>query len=110
MVIFTRTYDLLTWLLPVTNRFPRAQRHTVTARLLNSAFELREELEAANRRRGGARQDRLLLADEALGRVRLYWRLARQWGWTSGGQYEHGARYLEEIGKLLGGWLKTVPA
>jgi hypothetical protein len=26
MVIFTRTFDFLTWLLPVTNSFPRAHR------------------------------------------------------------------------------------
>jgi hypothetical protein len=42
MPIFTRTYDLLTWLVPVTNHFPRAHRHTVTRRLLDAAFDLRE--------------------------------------------------------------------
>ena len=45
--IFTRTFDFLTWLLPVTNNFPRAQRHTATKRLLDAAFNLREHLEAA---------------------------------------------------------------
>jgi hypothetical protein len=33
MVIFTRTFDFLTWLLPVSNRFPTAHRHTFTRRL-----------------------------------------------------------------------------
>jgi hypothetical protein len=42
MVIFTRTFDLLTWLLPHTNKFPRAHRHTFTQRLLDAAFDLRE--------------------------------------------------------------------
>lgn len=55
MPIFTRTFDFLTWLLPVTNNFPRAQRHTFTQRLLNAAFDLREQLEAANRRKGKER-------------------------------------------------------
>ena len=31
MAIFTRTFDFLSWLLPVTNNFPRAHRHTVHA-------------------------------------------------------------------------------
>ena len=44
MPIFTRTYDLLTWLLPATNHFPRAHRQTVTRRLLDAAFDLRERL------------------------------------------------------------------
>jgi hypothetical protein len=47
MVIFTRTFDFLTWLLPATNNFPRAHRHTFTSRLLNAAFDLRERLEEA---------------------------------------------------------------
>jgi RNA-directed DNA polymerase len=76
MQIFTRTFDLLTWLLPVTNHFPRAHRHSFTQRLLDSAFDLRERLEEANIRRGGARKERLMRADEALARLRLYLRLA----------------------------------
>ena len=42
----------LTWLLPATNHFPRAHRHTVTRRLLDAAFDLRERLEEANLRHG----------------------------------------------------------
>jgi hypothetical protein len=37
MVIFTRTFDFLSWLLPMTNNFPRAHRHTFTQRLLGAA-------------------------------------------------------------------------
>lgn len=106
MVIFTRTFDLLTWLLPVTSHFPRAYRHTFTARLLNCAFDLRERLEEANMRRGPARLERLRLADEALAKLRLYLRLAVQWQWLTGGQYQHVAVLLTDIGRLLGGWQK----
>jgi len=104
MVIFTRTYDFLTWLLPATNDFPRAHRHTITRRLLDAAFDLRERLEEANLRQGGARLERLLLADDALARVRVYLRLVTQWGWFSSRQYAHVAAMVSEIGRLLGGW------
>ena len=66
MPIFNRTFDLLTWLLPAANHFPRAHRHSFTQRLLDAAFELRERLEEANLRRGKARLERLNRADEAL--------------------------------------------
>lgn len=66
MVIFTRTFDFLSWLLPVTNHFPRSHRFSFTQRLLNAAFDLREHLEEANQRRGPARRERLERADEAL--------------------------------------------
>jgi four helix bundle protein len=107
MPIFTRTFDLLSWLLPVTNHFPRTQRHSCTKRLLDAAFDLRERLEEANIRRGNARQQRLELADEALAKMRMYLRLAERWGWLSQGQYQHVAAMIVEIGRLLGGWIKV---
>ncbi len=91
----------------MSNRFPRAQRHSFTRRLLDAAFDLRERLEEANLRRGERRTERLTFADEALARVRVYIRLAHRWHWLSDGQYEHVAAMIAEIGRLLGGWQKT---
>ena len=91
MPIFTRTFDFLTWLLPATNAFPRADRHTFTQRLLDAAFDMRELLEAANYRQGRERLAKLNAADESLDKVRLYLRLAVRWDWLSAGQYQHVA-------------------
>ena len=107
MVIFTRSFDFLSWLLPITNHFPRSHRFTFTQRLLNAAFDLREHLEMANLRQGRRRLAQLRLADEALFKVRVYLRLAARWGWLSSGQYRHAAGMVAEIGRLLGGWIKT---
>ena len=57
--IFTKTYDFLTWLVPLTNHFPRAHRHSFTQRLLDAAFDLRERLEEANLRCGPDRSARV---------------------------------------------------
>ncbi len=107
MPIFTRTFDLLSWLLPATNNFPRAHRHSFTHRLLAAAFDLRERLEEANLHRGDTRRQRLVQADEALARLRVYLRLANRWGWLSDGQYGHVSRMVTEVGRLLGGWMKA---
>lgn len=107
MPIFVKTYDLLTWLLPVSNHFPRAHRHTFTQRLLNAAFDLRERLEEANIRKGQARIERLVLADEALVKIKIYLRLATRMEWLKPNQYQHVAAIVVEIGKLLGGWKKA---
>lgn len=64
MVIFTRTFDFLSWLLRATSDFPRAHRHTFVCRMLDAAFDSRERLEEANHRQGRARSDRLERADE----------------------------------------------
>jgi four helix bundle protein len=106
MPIFTRTFDFLTWLLPATNRFPTAHRHTFTKRLLDAAFDLREQLEAANHHMGKERLVYLKAADESLDKIRTYLRLAAKWDWLSAGQYQHVANMVAEIGRLLGGWRK----
>ncbi|HLE90951.1 MAG TPA: diversity-generating retroelement protein Avd [Anaerolineales bacterium] len=107
MPIFTRTFDFLTWLLPVTNHFPTAHRHTFTKRLLDAAFDLREQLEAANHRMGKERLAYIRSADESLDKVRTYLRLAAKWDWLSQGQYQHVSNMVAEIGRLLGGWKKV---
>ena len=107
MPIFTRTFDFLTWLLPVTNHFPTAHRHTFTKRLLDAAFDLREQLEAANHRMGKERLAYISSADESLDKVRTYLRLAAKWDWLSQGQYQHVSNMVAEIGRLLGGWKKV---
>ena len=106
MKIFTRTFDFLTWLLPATNNFPRAHRHSFTQRLLDAAFDFQERIEEANARKGRARLAQLERADEALGKVRIYIRLAARWHWLSEGQYAHAARMFSEMGNMLGGWLR----
>jgi len=107
MPLFTRTFDFITWLLPVTNNFPRAHRHTVTKRLLDAAFDLREHIEAANHRMGKQRLEYIEHADQDLDNVRVYLRLAARWEWLTAGQYKHVAEMVAEIGRLLGGWKKV---
>ena len=107
LVIFSRMFDLLEWLVPKGESFPRAFRPTVTARLLGSALDLSELLFEAQARRGAARRERLGPADATLNKVRFYLRLTHKWKWLSDGQYEHVSRMVAEIGRLLGGWIRA---
>ena len=106
MVIFTRTYDLLHWLLPKCGKFPKLYRSTVTQRLMNAALDLQEALLEAELYRDKIRLRHLRAADVQLSKLRLYLRLIHQWGWLTSGQYEHVSRLVAEIGRLLGGWIK----
>ena len=106
MIVFTRCYDLLAWLMPKAEKFPRAFRSTVTQRLMNAALDLQEALFEAQSQRATARLTALRAADAALGRLRLYLRLAHHWRWLSSGQFEHVSLMVAEIGRLLGGWIK----
>jgi hypothetical protein len=106
MVIFTRTYDLLNWLLPKSERFPKLYRSTVTQRLMDAALNFQEALLEAQVYQDKIRLRHLKAADVHLNKLRLYLRLAHQWRWLNAGQYEHASRMAAEIGRLLGGWIR----
>jgi hypothetical protein len=110
LVIFTQTYDLLTWLLPQCERFPKSQRFVVTQRLQAAALDFQEAIFEANVRSGTTRLEYLQAADAHLNKLRLYLRLARQWEWLGSGQHEHVSRMVAAAGKLLGGWIKQTRA
>lgn len=104
--IFVRTYDLLRWLIPVTVKFPRQQRFVLAEALQRTALNLQEHLIEAGM---CARPlERLHQADVDLTKLRFYLRLCRDLELLSLGQYEHVIRMVEEIGRLLGGWMRTL--
>ncbi len=106
LVLLTRLFDLLAWLLPKSEHFPRVYRHTVTQRLMNAAMDCQEAVFTAQSTRDERRNAALQNADAALNRLRLYLRLTHQWRWLNDGQYAHVSTQVAEIGKLLGGWIK----
>lgn len=101
--IFVRTYDWLRWLLPVTLTFPKSQRFLMAQRLQQKSLDFYDHLVAAGRRVEIA--ENLQQADVLLEQIRLNIRLCRDLKLIGPRQYEHAARLLAEIGRLLGGWL-----
>lgn len=108
MIIFTRAYDFISWLIPLTQNFPRSQRFVVTGRLQDAGLNFQELLIEANALRGNERRKKLEDADVELLKVRLYLRLSNKWKWIKSGQYQHASKMVAELGRLLGGWKKTV--
>lgn len=106
MVIFTQTFDLLTWLIPALDSFPRNHRFGATERLQNAAYDFQEAIFHANVNFGDKRKAHLTNASAHLDTLRLYLRLAHKWQWLSDGQYEHVSAMVVNIGKLLGGWIR----
>ncbi len=109
MVIFSRVHDLLSWLLPKAERFPRAYRSTVVQRMQDAALDCHEALHEAANTRGSSRLRHLRRADATLDTLRVYLRLAHGWRWLSDGQYGHVSVMVAEVGRLIGGWIRVTP-
>ncbi len=105
--LFSRTHDLILWLIPQTQKFPRAHRFGLGARVQNAALDFQELIIAAGKMRGAQRHDRLTQADVRLAQLKHWARVCLELKLWSVGQYEHAARLLEECGRLLGAWLKN---
>lgn len=102
--IFAKTHDLLSWLVPLTEKFPKSQRFVLARAILDAGFGLQENLVRA------AKADGVLAAlrgaDVALDVLRLRGRLAVDLAFLSVRQYEHFCERVDEIGRLLGGWMR----
>ena len=105
--IFVKTYDLLQWLLPVTTKFSREYRFSLALPLQQHAFELQRHLVSAAKEPGKRETIRhLRQADVELALLRYKIRLSRDLKLLKMNSYEHASRLIDEVGQLLGGWMK----
>jgi len=110
--IFVKTFDFLKWVLGHTEKFPKTQRFFLAKRLNDALFDFYELLSEAVLLKDGQHRQTLRAADVRLMRTRHYLRLAMELHYLNLRQYEYAAGEIQEIGRLLGGWLKkaTPPA
>jgi len=101
--LFVKTYDFLLWLIPLTLKFPKSQRFLLAERLSKMVLDFYDLILDAvmEPERQGERLDE---ADKLLTKIRLYIRLSYDLKCIAQGQFEHAARRVDEIGRLIGGW------
>ena len=106
--LYTRTYDLLLWLIPQVQKFPRAHRFGLAERIQRLVLDFQDSLVAAGKSQGNDRKIMLEKADLQLAQLRIWLRLARDLEILTVRKHEHAARLLTEVGRLLGAWLKQI--
>ena len=102
--VIRRSFDFAKWLLEHTQKFPKSLRFSLAVRIEERMLEVLECVTIANKLR-----DRLPLlrrADVAMESLRILVRLAHTMRVLATNSYEYAAREMDEIGKLLGGWIR----
>ncbi len=105
LIIFKKAYDFAKWLLHHTNKFPKSSRFSMAVKLEICIIEFIRKISIAN-----TRQNKLPLlrqADEELIALKIFLRLSHDMKFISIKSYGYSVNQLEEIGKLLGGWIKS---
>ena len=94
-------YQLVRWLIPTVERFPRRQKFLLGDRIQSTALAGLERLVEATFTRSRSRLlDRVNVDLDKL-------RLAKELGYLDTRRYEHVARRIDEVGRLVGGWRRA---
>ena len=98
-------YRFMLWLVPTIEKFPRSQKFLLGDRIQSTALDVLERLIEATYTKG--RQTALAQANLGIEKLRFLFRLATEMRYLDPRRYEHAARTLDEVGRLVGGWIKA---
>ncbi|MBU0719464.1 MAG: diversity-generating retroelement protein Avd [Planctomycetes bacterium] len=101
-----RTYELLKWYLGRIEKFPRSHRYGLGQRIETTLYAVFEGLVRASYTSGTVKAAELAEANLKLEILRMHGRLAHELTVLPHKSYEYASRELDEIGRMVGGWLK----
>ena len=107
LTIITKTYDLILWSCNHTSTFPRNRRFVLGERIERNLYTLLETLIRAKYTK--QRQRLLEDANLTLEILRFQMRLAKDLQCLKVNSYGFAAKAIDEIGRLVGGWIRSRP-
>lgn len=104
LIIFQKVYDLILWLYPIINKFPKKQRFVLGQQIQNELIEILKGIIEANQEihKSGI----LKRISINLDKLRILIRLGKDLHFISIKQYQTAAEKINEIGRLLSGWMR----
>ena len=98
-------FRFMVWLLSTLDKLPRSQKFLLGDRIQTTALDVLEQLIEAtySRARERAQGD----ANLGLEKLRYLFRLCAELHYLDLRRYEYAARAIDEIGRLVGGWIKA---
>lgn len=87
-------------------QFPAVEKHVLSAEVRRCMWALMRLVVVCNKRYH--KKTTLQELDAELELLRTHVRLAKELGYLDFKKYEHWARLNDEIGRMLGGWIKSM--
>jgi hypothetical protein len=98
-------HELLLWLVPQLDKLPRARRFMLGERIEAGLIEVLELLVEASYTHN--KESPLRRANLRLEVARHLWRVGFELRNVATRQYEHGAKLMNDLGRQIGGWLRS---
>jgi hypothetical protein len=105
LTVITKTYDLILWSCHHTAKFPRSHRFVLGERIERNLYDLLETLIKARYTR--ERDSLLRQANLTLETLRFQVRLAKDLSCLKVNSYGFAAKAIDEVGRLVGGWMQS---
>jgi len=104
VLIYKKAYQLTQEILKATSLFPKSQRFLMASRLEEASIRILECIVQANE----AREKTPILnkVSQILERLRILIRLSKDSGYIDFKKYENLSKVADEVGRMLGGWIK----
>ncbi len=103
-------HELLGWLIPLLDKFPRSGRFSLGDRLESALLDVLERLVEAAYTRANLKGQALSSANLRLEVARQLWRLCFEFKLISTKRYRYGAELMDDLGRQIGGWLRSSSA
>lgn len=105
LIIYQKTYDFIQYGYVCLRQFPKSEKFTLAAEIKRTMIALLRLIVTANKRY--YKKTTLQDLDVELDLLRMYIRLGKDLGFLDLKKYEKLALMLNEIGRLVGGWMKS---
>lgn len=93
------------WILSTVEKYPKSVRFTLATKIANMGLDVMEKIiEAIYTKR---RLYILRSINLYIEKLRIFFRISMERRYISINQYEHITRELNEVGMMVGGWLKV---
>ncbi len=107
--IFHKIYDLYKLLHGYHNRVSKSQRYTLWQKCENTTLGLLEVVIESGHQKGEDKIKTLYIISNKLDLLKVLIRLAKETHTIDTKQYIAIQEMLQEIGRMIGGWIKSVP-
>ncbi len=106
--ILEKTYELILWIYPTINKFPKSQRFVLGQRIENAVLRIVEEIIEMRIIVGEEEKlKHLQKISTEIDKLRILIRIAKDLKFMRTKQYIFVTGKINEMGKMLGGWIKT---
>ncbi|MCD8216675.1 MAG: diversity-generating retroelement protein Avd [Clostridiales bacterium] len=102
-----KTFDMMDYAYPALAQFPKSEKYAMAEDIKKCMDTILEKAIEGNKKY--YKKNTLQELDVAVAKLKVYVRLAHRQGFLSHKKYEEWSKYIVEMGKMVGGWINSLP-